>query len=110
LHLHESTVSRAIRQKYIKTPHGVFALRSLFVKGLTNHSGKMDSVAYVKSRIQELVAQENGAAPLTDQQLTNTLQGEGIQISRRTVAKYREELNIHSSSKRAYIYKDDVSF
>lgn len=110
LNLHESTISRAIRNKYIKTPHGVFALRSLFVKGLTNHSGKMDSVAYVKSRIQELVVQENSAAPLTDQQLTMTLQGEGIQISRRTVAKYREELNIHSSSKRAYIYKEDVTF
>ena len=110
LNLHESTVSRAIRNKYIKTPYGVFALRSLFVKGLTNQSGKMDSVAYVKSRIQELISQENTASPLTDQQLTMILQGEGIQISRRTVAKYREELNIRSSSKRAYIYKDGVSF
>lgn len=110
MNLHESTISRAIRNKYIKTPHGVFALRSLFVKGLTNISGKMNSVAYVKSRIQELVVQENAAAPLTDQQLTITLQGEGIQISRRTVAKYREELNIHSSSKRAYTDRDGVSF
>lgn len=105
LDLHESTVSRAIRNKYIETPHGTYALRSLFVKGMTNHAGKMDSVMYIKQRIRELVANETVEAILTDQQLTDHLQQEGIQISRRTVAKYREELNIRSSAKRTQAYK-----
>lgn len=105
LKLHESTISRAIRNKYIITPHGTYAFRSLFVKGIANHSGKMDSVMYIKQRITELVGKENSTSPLTDQQLTEFLQNEGIQISRRTIAKYREELNILSSSKRAQLYK-----
>lgn len=105
LDLHESTISRAIRNKYIETPHGTYALRSLFVKGLTNHSGKMDSVMYVQTRITELIEQEKPTNVLTDQQLTEILQSEGIQISRRTIAKYREELNIRSSAKRTYFYK-----
>ena len=106
LDLHESTVSRAIRNKYIRTPHGTFLLRSLFIKGLTNHSGKMDSVAYVKKRISNLIKEEDTQSPLSDQQLTILLQSENIQISRRTVAKYREELNIPSSTKRTYVYKN----
>jgi len=106
LDLHESTISRAIRNKYIRTPHGTFLLRSLFIKGLTNHSGKMDSVTYVKKRIYSLIKEENKQSPLSDQQLTILLQSEDIQISRRTVAKYREELNIHSSTKRAYFYRN----
>ena len=106
LDLHESTISRAIRSKYIRTPHGTFALRSLFIKGLTRHSGKMDSVAYVKKRISSLIKEEDAQSPLSDQQLTILLQSEEIQISRRTVAKYREELNIPSSTKRAYLYKN----
>ena len=106
LDLHESTISRAIRNKYIRTPHGTFLLRSLFIKGLTNHSGKMDSVTYVKKRMSSLIKEENKQSPLSDQQLTILLQSEDIQISRRTVAKYREELNIHSSTKRAYFYRN----
>lgn len=105
LALHESTISRAIRNKYIQTPHGTYAIRSLFVKGLANHSGKMDSVMYIKKRITELVNNEDEKSPLTDQQLTEVLESEGIQISRRTVAKYREELSILSSSKRTQLYK-----
>ncbi len=106
LDLHESTISRAIRNKYIRTPHGTFALRSLFIKGLTSHSGKLDSVAYVKKRISSLIKEEDTQSPLSDQQLTILLQSEDIQISRRTVAKYREELNILSSTKRTYFYKN----
>jgi len=105
LELHESTISRTIRNKYIKTPHGTYAFRSLFTRGIANHSGKMDSVLYIKQRINELIASENHDNPLTDQDLTSTFQNEGIQISRRTVAKYREELNVLSSSKRMHLYK-----
>lgn len=104
LGVHESTISRTIRGKYIRTSHGTYALQSLFTKGLINSSGKMDSVSYVKRRIKELINSEKPDKRLADQDITNILLEEGIQISRRTVAKYREELNILSSSKRLYVY------
>jgi len=102
LSLHVSTISRAVRGKYIKTPHGMYALQSLFTKGVMNISGKMDSIMYIKKRLKQLIEGENKQKPLTDQQITNTLSAEGIQISRRTVAKYREEMNIMSSFNRMY--------
>ncbi|QUG40610.1 RNA polymerase factor sigma-54 [Psychrobacillus sp. INOP01] len=103
LGVHESTISRTIRSKYIRTPHGTYALQSLFTKGFVSNSGKMDSVSYVKRRIKELIDSENPDNRYSDQQITDILGEEDIQISRRTVAKYREELNIFSSSKRVYI-------
>lgn len=103
LSVHESTISRTIRSKYIRTPHGIYALQSLFHKGFVNNSGKMDSVSYVKRRIKELIDSENPDNRLSDQQITDILGEEDIQISRRTVSKYREGLNIFSSSKRDYI-------
>ncbi|MCL1696683.1 RNA polymerase factor sigma-54 [Lysinibacillus sp. BPa_S21] len=102
LNLHVSTISRAVRGKYMKTPHGVYALQTLFTKGVMNISGKMDSIMYIKKRLKELIETEDKQKPLTDQQLTNTLSAEGIQISRRTVAKYREEMNIMSSYNRVF--------
>lgn len=103
LSVHESTISRTIRSKYIRTPHGIYALQSLFHKGFVNNSGKMDSISYVKRRIKELIDSENPDNRLSDQQITDILGEEDIQISRRTVSKYREGLNIFSSSKRDYI-------
>ncbi|WP_277587553.1 RNA polymerase factor sigma-54 [Psychrobacillus antarcticus] len=103
LGVHESTISRTIRSKYIRTPHGVYALQLLFTKGLVSNSGKTDSVSYIKRRIKELIDSESSDKRLSDQQVTDILGEEDIQISRRTVAKYREELNIFSSSKRVYI-------
>ncbi len=102
LSLHVSTISRAVRGKYIKTSHGVYALQSLFTKGVMNISGKMDSIMYIKKRLKQLIEGEDKQKPLTDQQIKNTLNVEGIQISRRTVAKYREEMNIMSSFNRVY--------
>ncbi|MFJ6207476.1 RNA polymerase factor sigma-54 [Lysinibacillus sp. NPDC092081] len=102
LNLHVSTISRAVRGKYIKTSHGVYAFQSLFTKGVMNISGKMDSIMYIKKRLKQLIEGEERQKPLTDQQLTHTLSAEGIQISRRTVAKYREEMNIMSSFNRVY--------
>ena len=102
LDVHESTISRAVRGKYIQTHHGIYALSSLFTKGLVNISGKMDSVMYIKSKIKLLIENENKKSPLTDQQITQVLCEEGVQISRRTVAKYREELNIASSFNRLH--------
>ncbi|KOS62905.1 RNA polymerase factor sigma-54 [Lysinibacillus agricola] len=102
LNLHVSTISRAVRGKYIKTSQGVYALQSLFTKGVMNISGKMDSIMYIKKRLKQLIEAEDKQKPLTDQQITNILSTDGIHISRRTVAKYREEMNIMSSFNRVY--------
>ncbi len=98
--IHESTVSRAIANKYADTPHGLFSLRAFFSAGLQGTDGEALSAATVKRQIKELVAAENPIQPLSDQALTEILIGRGVAVSRRTVAKYREELNIPSSSKR----------
>lgn len=80
-------------------------MRSLFVKGLVNQTGKIDSAMYVKQRIEPLIAAESHEAPLSAKMLTETLQQEGTEISRRTVTKYREELNIVRSAKRVHLYR-----
>lgn len=98
--IHESTVSRAIANKYADTPHGLFSLRAFFSAGLQGTDGEALSAATVKRQIKELVAAEDPAQPLSDQAITEILIGRGVAVSRRTVAKYREELNIQSSSKR----------
>ena len=103
LNIHESTVSRAIRNKYIRTPIGIFSIKSLFSKGISNNSGTINSVIHIKSRIKHLIEEEDRLKPLSDQNLTILLKKEGIQISRRTVAKYREEMNIKNSAKRMYL-------
>ena len=100
--VHESTISRAIRGKYLQAPHGIYPLQSLFTKGLANASGKINSIAHIKNRLKQLIDAEDKQNPLADQQITNILCAEDIQISRRTVAKYREEMNIASSFNRAY--------
>lgn len=103
LEIHESTVSRAIRNKYMRTPMGIFSIKSLFSKGISDDSGAVNSVIHIKSRIKQLIEKENRQKPLSDQMLTVLLKNEGVQISRRTIAKYREEMNIKNSSKRLYL-------
>ncbi|MGE7983449.1 RNA polymerase factor sigma-54 [Solibacillus sp. NPDC093137] len=105
LDLHESTISRAIKNKYLKTPHGIYSFKSLFPKGIANKSGKKDSVMLIKQKIANYVDNEDKDSPLTDQQITEKLLQENIKISRRTVAKYREALNILNSDKRIYLYR-----
>ena len=100
LNVHQSTISRAIRGKYLKTPHGIFSLQSLFIKGFSNTSGKIDSITYIKQCIKRLIDNESKQTPLSDLQIMQALNDEGIQISRRTVAKYRESMNITSSFNR----------
>jgi RNA polymerase sigma-54 factor len=100
LGIHESTVSRAIANKYSETPHGLFSLRAFFSAGLQGSDGESLSASTVKREIKELAAAEDPAQPLSDQALTEILVSRGIAVSRRTVAKYREELGIPSSSKR----------
>ncbi|PSL41542.1 RNA polymerase RpoN-/SigL-like sigma 54 subunit [Planomicrobium soli] len=100
LEVHESTISRAVNSKYIQTPFGVFKLQMLFAKGFLNTEGKIESTSQIKTRIKELIESEDSSKPYSDQKLAAILKGENVQISRRTVAKYREELLISSSAKR----------
>jgi RNA polymerase sigma-54 factor len=98
--LHESTVSRAIKGKYVQTPKGVFEIKNFFARGIQMENGEDIATGSIKNRIKEIVGGEDTKKPYSDQQLSEMLCKEGLNISRRTVAKYREELNIHSSSKR----------
>jgi RNA polymerase sigma-54 factor len=98
--VHETTVSRAIANKYIKTPHGVFDLKYFFTPGYQAQSGDAVSNTSVKEMINDLIAGEDRAHPLSDQELVARLQSKGISIARRTVAKYREELGLLPSNMR----------
>ncbi|WP_226655454.1 RNA polymerase factor sigma-54 [Pseudalkalibacillus hwajinpoensis] len=99
--VHESTVSRAIKSKYVQTPHGLFPLKDLFTSKLASESGEGASSSSVKLFIKELVENENKLKPLSDQKIVEALHIQrGIDVSRRTIAKYRDELKILSSSKR----------
>ena len=92
--VHETTVSRAIANKYLRTPHGVFAFKYFFTPGFTSESGESVSNKTIKDRIAHIVAEENPAKPHSDQNIVNLLEEKDIKIARRTVAKYREELGI----------------
>ncbi len=98
--VHETTVSRAIANKYIKTPHGVFDFKYFFTPGYQNDSGASVSNTSVKEMINDLVAGEDRSQPLSDQEIVAKLQEKGINIARRTVAKYREELGLLPSNLR----------
>jgi RNA polymerase sigma-54 factor len=98
--VHETTVSRAIANKYIKTPHGIFDFKYFFTPGYQADSGASVSNTSVKEMIADLVAGEDKSTPLSDQEIVAKLQEKGIKIARRTVAKYREELGILPSNLR----------
>jgi RNA polymerase sigma-54 factor len=101
IEVHESTVSRAIANKYVDTPHGLVSLRSFFSTAVRNSDGGQDvSATKVKQKIKELIAGEDSSDPFSDQSLSEILCEHGMKISRRTVAKYREEQGIASSAKR----------
>ncbi len=99
LAIHESTVSRAVNGKYLETDFGVFELKHFFSQKLASDEGER-STNDVKHRLQTLIDSEDKAKPLSDQKLVELLNDEGIDISRRTVAKYRDLLKIPSSAKR----------
>jgi RNA polymerase sigma-54 factor len=99
--LHESTVSRVTSNKYIATPRGIFELKYFFTSSLPARTpGVVVSSESVRSRIRHLVGGENAQAPLSDDRIVDLLKGEGIEIARRTVAKYREAMRIPSSAER----------
>jgi RNA polymerase sigma-54 factor len=97
--VHETTVSRAIANKYIRTPHGVFEFKYFFTPGYQS-GGDAVSNTSVKEMIADMITIEDGERPLSDQELVGRLAGKGITIARRTVAKYREELGILPSNLR----------
>jgi len=94
LGLHATTVSRAVAGKYILTPHGLMEMRSFFATGYQTADGEEVSNAGVREAIQQIIAQENQAKPLSDDALAKQLNAQGIKVARRTVAKYREQLGI----------------
>ena len=102
--MHESTVSRVVSNKYMHTPRGLFPLKYFFHSGIDRDYGEDISSLTVKRKIQQLVESEDTRHPLSDSELMRILNREGIQIARRTVAKYRDELNVPSSSDRKRIF------
>ena len=101
LDIHESTVSRAVREKYIQTPTGTYEMKTLFSSSVQTTEQEQTSSNHAKAAIELLVKNENKQKPLSDQDIVHMLEDRsGIKISRRTVAKYREQLGIASSSKR----------
>lgn len=98
--MHESTVSRATNGKYVQTPRGLFELKYFFTSGISTNKGADVSSTSIKAVLKEIIEGEDPKKPYSDQQLSNILKERGISISRRTVAKYRDELNIPSSTMR----------
>lgn len=98
--VHPSTVSRAVANKYVHTPQGVFELRYFFSEAVQGPSGNGTPLLILKRRVKKMIDEEDQSHPLTDEQITARLQGEGIQVTRRTVAKYREDMKIPSTHQR----------
>lgn len=98
--VHESTVSRAANGKYVETPRGLFEIKYFFQSGISNKNGHELSSESIKNLIKKLIEEENSQKPLSDQKIADILNERDINISRRTVTKYREELGIASTSKR----------
>lgn len=98
--VHPSTVSRAVSNKYAHTPQGVFELRYFFSESVQGPEGGNTSLLILKRRVKKLIDEEDPARPLTDEQITRILQSQGIQVTRRTVAKYREDMKIPSTHQR----------
>jgi RNA polymerase sigma-54 factor len=102
--MHESTVSRVTTSKYVHTPQGIFELKFFFNSGISRTNGEDLASQAVKSKIKELVTAEDPKRPHSDQKIVELLKKGGIDIARRTVAKYREQMGILSSSKRKQVF------
>ena len=98
--VHPSTVSRAVASKYAHTPQGVHELRYFFSEAVQGPSGSGTPLVLLKRKVKKMIDEEDSSNPLTDDQITARLQSEGIQVTRRTVAKYREDLKIPSTHQR----------
>jgi RNA polymerase sigma-54 factor len=103
--LHESTVARAIKDKYLSCPHGVFPLRKFFSNSLRAPSGKKVSTQSAKEILRKMLENEDKIAPLSDKALAEKLSQQGIICARRTIAKYRKQLQKPKASQRRYFIK-----
>lgn len=103
LEMHESTVSRAIARKYVRTPRGTLPLRDFFASGIDTGDGGSASSTAIQDMIRRLIAAEDPRKPLSDARLADTLKAQGVPVARRTVAKYREEMQIPASHERVRI-------
>lgn len=103
LELHESTISRVTTQKYIDTPQGIYELKYFFSSHVSTSAGGECSSTAIRAMLKKMIGEEDPAKPLSDSKLTTMLGDTGIEVARRTVAKYRESLNIPSSSERKRI-------
>ncbi len=104
IEMHESTVSRITTNKYIDTPQGVYELKFFFHSGIKSYMGNNMSSIRVKSIIKEVISKEDEKEPLTDDEMVQMLMRKNVKIARRTITKYRKELNIPSASKRKKIF------
>jgi RNA polymerase sigma-54 factor len=104
IQMHESTVSRVVSNKYMHTPRGLFLMKYFFHSGIDSDTGEDISSLTVKKKIQSFIDSEDPRKPLSDSKIMKILNDEGINIARRTVAKYRDELNIPSSTDRKQIF------
>jgi RNA polymerase sigma-54 factor len=102
--MHESTVSRVTTNKYVHTPQGIYELKYFFNSGISRTDGDDLASEAVKLKIKQIIAQENTKHPHSDQRIVELLRDQNIEIARRTVAKYREQLRILSSSKRRQVF------
>ena len=100
MEVHESTVSRATTNKYIQTPYGIFELKFFFTTGFKMGMGKSASAESIKQLLQEIIKEEDSTQPYSDQKLAELLQERGIDIARRTISKYRQELGILNKGQR----------
>ncbi len=105
LGVHSSTVSRVVTNKYVDTPQGVMELRKFFTTGVDREDGGEISILNVKNKIKEMIQKEDATKPYSDDQLSRMLKTQGIQITRRTVAKYREQMRISGSRERKINYQ-----
>ena len=104
IEMHESTVSRVTTNKYVQTPQGLFELKYFFNSGINTTEGDSVASESVKSKIRDIIAAENPRKPYSDQKIVELLRRQGIDIARRTVTKYREMLNIGSSTQRRRLF------
>jgi RNA polymerase sigma-54 factor len=100
LGLHESTISRATTRKYLRTPRGTFEFKYFFSSGIATDTGGEASSTAIQAMLRKLIESENPRAPLSDARLADLLKSDGIPVARRTVAKYRDAMNIRSSNER----------
>jgi RNA polymerase sigma-54 factor len=98
--MHLSTISRVVNGKYAHTPQGVINLRQFFSEGMMNEDGEEVSTRILKLKIKKMIEEENSKKPLTDDQIAKILGKDGVKLSRRTVAKYRDQMQIPGSRER----------